>query len=247
MTRAGATRAGAQVIAQALRLARGGRGALGALGAMMVAGCLLALGPARAWAQEAFPADLVDTLAERAQERLRTLRAEADALVLEERTLLRQLRQLELARQIANEAFQSASAGVVAAEAAMAAADARTRLLEDERDREGPALESRLVNVYKLGRGRYTRLLLSTANLQRIGQASRAVVALAARDRARLAAFQSGLRALEQARAALDAERRALDARRHEALSAETSARTQSRTTSPTTTSKSCSLPSKNW
>lgn len=171
------------------------------------------------------PSGHTGTLAGRARERLRVLHAEADRLVLEERTVLRQLRQLELSRQIAGEEFAAVTAEVAAAVSAVAATDERIRQLEAQRDRERPALEARLVDVYKLGKGRYTRLLLSTANVTRMGQASRAVSALAARDQARLTAFHSRLDSLGQARAALDAERRELDRRRQKALSAEAAAR----------------------
>jgi septal ring factor EnvC (AmiA/AmiB activator) len=160
----------------------------------------------------------------RAHEQLRALHDEADRLVLKERTVLRQLRALELAKQIAAEERRAFDADVVAATSAVEATDAQILQIEHERDRERPLLETRLVDVYKLGKGRYARLLLSTAHVERIGRASRAVSALAARDQAQLTKFQGRLVALARARAALEEQRRELDLRRQKAVSAEAAA-----------------------
>ena len=88
----------------------------------------------------------------RTAERLKTLHEEAEHLVTQERGLLNQLRQLELARQIANEELKQANAATTATAAEMTALDEQVTRLESERDAERPKLESRLVEMYKLGR-----------------------------------------------------------------------------------------------
>jgi septal ring factor EnvC (AmiA/AmiB activator) len=163
-------------------------------------------------------------LAERAKERMRALHDEADRLVLEERSVLRQLRRLELDRQIAIEDRRVTDLEVVVATAAVEATGAEIQRLEAKRDRERPVIAARLVDAYKLGRGRYGRLLLSTTDIALIGQASRAVAALAARDQARLAMFDGQRVALEGARLTLETRRRELDVRRRKALEAEAAA-----------------------
>lgn len=170
------------------------------------------------------PPGHAEALAARARARLEALHAEAERLALEERTLLRQLRQLELARQMAAEERNAADADVAATGAAVEATDIEIRRLEQDRDREGPVLASRLVDLYKLGKGRYARLLLSTANVARIGQASRTVAALAARDQAVLGAFHARLAALARARAALLAQRREWESKHRKAVAAEAAA-----------------------
>ena len=56
---------------------------------------------------------------------------------------------------------------------------------------ELPELQQRLVEIYKLGQARYLRLLLSTPDLRRLGQATRTVAALAKLDRDRIADARS--------------------------------------------------------
>src|SRR5262249_26504714 len=129
-------------------------------------------------------------LAQRAAERLKTLHEEADRLSSQERTVLGELRKLELARQIANEELKQADAGAAGETAGqIETLDGQVHKLEAARDSERPLLEQRLVEMYKLGRGRYARLLLSTTDVLKIGQASRTVAALAARDHDRLESY----------------------------------------------------------
>jgi len=68
-----------------------------------------------------------------------------------------------------------------------------------------PELRSRLVEMYKLGRARYLRLLLSTPDLRRIGQATRTVATLAKLDQDRVATYRQTLLAMAAARGDLAA------------------------------------------
>ncbi len=69
------------------------------------------------------------------------------------------------------------------------------------------------MSLYKLGRGRYVRLLLSTSDSRRIGQAARMVSALATQDRVRIATHKRRLDALTASRKALEERRAALAVR----------------------------------
>jgi murein hydrolase activator len=155
-----------------------------------------------------------DGLARRAAERLRTLHDEAERLTTEERGILNQLRKLELARQIAKEELRQADAAAAETGTQIEALDGQVKRLEAARNSERPQLESRLVEMYKLGRGRYARLLLSASDTRKLGQASRTVAALAALDRNRMQSYATRLQELTATRQSLGALRRELVAKR---------------------------------
>ena len=140
------------------------------------------------------------TLSQRAAERLEALHAEADQLATQERTLLGDLRRLELESQIRAEELDRAREASVAAATDLEARDAEVRELQGEIDSALPDVESRLVSLYKLGRGRYARLLLSATDLRQFGQAVRFVSAVAEQDRQRLVAQQTRLNDFDAAR-----------------------------------------------
>jgi septal ring factor EnvC (AmiA/AmiB activator) len=144
-----------------------------------------------------------DALSRRAADRVQALRDEADRLTLEARTVLGDLRRLEIAREIAAEELRHAERDVAAVAAERAALDAQIAAIEQAEQQEAPALRARLVSLYKLGRGRYVRLLLSTSDVRRIGQASRVVAVLASQDRDRIATHQRRLEELTTSRRTL--------------------------------------------
>jgi len=61
----------------------------------------------------------------------------------------------------------------------------------------------RLVEIYKLGQGRYLRMLLSTGDLRQLGQSTRTVAALAKLDRDRIASHARTLAELQRERKTL--------------------------------------------
>jgi murein hydrolase activator len=151
-----------------------------------------------------------EALAARAAERLRVLHEEADRLASEERTLLGDLRRLELQRQIKEEEFKRADDEWKKATAALAEVNAEVEHLE-ERDRaERPALQARLTELYKLGEARYMRLLLSLSDPRQVVQATRLVSVLAKTDHDRLEAHQKRLGELATSRASLEERGRRL-------------------------------------
>jgi len=169
------------------------------------------------------PADRARTeaLARRATERLQALPREADKLTTEERTLIGDLRKLEVDREIKIEELrQIASDGARVAEDLLAN-EQRTRELEAQEATSRPEQRSRLVDIYKLGQGRYLRLLLSTSDVRQVGQASRTLAALAKIDHDRVVSRQRTLTELRATRLTLEDRRRRLSLLRASAERAE--------------------------
>jgi septal ring factor EnvC (AmiA/AmiB activator) len=136
------------------------------------------------------------------------LQREADRLAADEATLLNTLRKLEVDRQIKTEQMKQADADVAALQAEIDATGAQMRALEATEAAERPELRARVVEMYKLGKARYARMLLAAPDLRRLGQASRTVAALAKLDRDRIAQHERTLADLKKTRATLDARQR---------------------------------------
>ena len=148
-----------------------------------------------------------EALATSTSERLKALNQEADRLASEARTVLGDLRRMELERQIKDEEFRQAKADEERAAADLAGLNEELSRLDAEEHSERPALRARLVELYKLGQGGYVRLLLSTSEARSVGQASRMVAAVARRDRDRMAAHERRVGELKQAGTALEERR----------------------------------------
>ena len=184
---------------------------------------LLLAGTAVSIAQQA-DRPQTEALARRATERLQALQQEADQLASQERTLLNDLRRLELERQIKLESLKGVSADADKVASELAATSDRILQLEQQDLAERPDVRARLVEIYKLGRARYLRLLLSTPDLRQLGRASRMVAALAQVDRNQLASHQRTLDSLKAARVELEERSRQMQSVRAEAARAEAAA-----------------------
>src|SRR5216684_1155580 len=167
--------------------------------AILIACCSLA-------AQQADRSD-AEALSRRAAERLRALHDEADRLASEERSVLVDLRRLEVTREIRAEEFRQAQADVAQVSTELTTLDRQIATLEQQAHDDIPDLRARLVGLYKLGSGRYVRLLLSTTDVRRIAQASRLVAVLADQDKVRVAAHQRRLEDLTSSRRTLEERR----------------------------------------
>ena len=165
-----------------------------------------------------------EAFARRAGDRLQSLQREADRLASEERTLLGDLRKLEIDRQITAEQLQQAAADVGTVQRDLDATTERIDHLQQQDRAERPDLRARLVEAYKLGRGRYLRLLLATSDLPRLGQATRAVAVMAKLDRDRIASHQLTLRELKSNRASLEVRRKKVEGLRAAAARAQAAA-----------------------
>jgi murein hydrolase activator len=152
-----------------------------------------------------------EALARRAGERLQALRAEADRLAAEERTLLTELRQFDVDRRIKAEELAAIERDAASVSAEMSDADARIARLEAADLAARPALRARIAEMYKLGQGRYLRLLLSATDVRQAGRASRMVAALAKIDADRVAGYRRTLDELSAAREGLEERRQSLE------------------------------------
>lgn len=165
-----------------------------------------------------------ETLAGRAASRLTSLHDEADRLASEERTLLGDLRRLELERQIKAEELRQLERETSQVTMELSALDEQVSALGRQEQLEGPRLRARLVSLYKLGQGRYARLLLSTTDIGQLAQAARMVAALARQDQHVVAQHQQRMEELSRSRGTLDDRRRRLASLRAEASRASVAA-----------------------
>jgi len=161
-----------------------------------------------------------EALARRANERLQALQREADRLASEERSLLGDLRKLEIERQMKAEELNR-----INAEAATVGTDideTNRRMIEAQEAELASRrqVQNRLAEMYKLGEARYVRMLLSTSDLRRFGQATRTVSALSKIDRDRIAEHRKRLTELGSVRATLGERASTLDGLRRQAQAA---------------------------
>ena len=182
------------------RLRTAGRACAAALLAAAAGAALAAAPPPDARAR-------ADALSRRAAARIAALQQEAEALATRERSILGDLRRLEVQRELQAARAAQAQAALRAVQAQIDAAGARIAALEQRAAGLRPIMNARLVDLYKLGRGGYARLLLSTPDLRNLGRAYGMVAALAAIDRTTLDTARRTLSQLQAARAALDARR----------------------------------------
>src|SRR3989442_3141605 len=147
--------------------------------ALIVLALAAAAAAAPATAAQAPERARTEALSRRASERLQALQREADRLTAEERTLLGDLRKLEVDREIKAEELRQIAADGARVAADLMSNEQRMHDLEVQETSSRPALQSRLVDIYKLGQGRYLRLLLSTSDVRQVGQASPTLASLA--------------------------------------------------------------------
>ena len=145
----------------------------------------------------------VERLARRARERMRTLRQEADELVAKERSLLEELRRLEVERQLKAEELTPLNAELEETTRQLAETADQVERLERTVVIQRPDVEARLVELYKLGRPGYSRMLLGVGDLRQLGRAYRAVSALAELDRQQVAEHRQALEALKSSQSTL--------------------------------------------
>jgi septal ring factor EnvC (AmiA/AmiB activator) len=158
-----------------------------------------------------------EALARHASERLQGLQREADQLASDERTLLSELRKLEIDRQIKAEQLRQATVDADQVAAQLAATTDQINELQRRDLAERPDVRARLVEIYKLGRARYLRLLLSTSDVGQLGRMARLVASMAQLDRDRVAEHQRTLDSLTAARGELVDRARQMQSLRAEA------------------------------
>ena len=140
----------------------------------------------------------------RATERIRALQREAEALAGQERTLLGDLRTLEVERDLRAEEARKLDAEVDAVARQVEDATRQMASLDEAIQAARPALHARLVDVYKLGRPGYARVLLGVNDLRDIGRATRMLSALAQFDQRRVQEFTASIARLAAAKTAIE-------------------------------------------
>ena len=168
------------------------------------------------------PADRAQTEAQarRAADRLIALQKESEALARQERTLLADLRKLEVDREIKEEELARIQRDTRSVQEKLTAATERSRQLQGEAERQRPDVEARMVHLYKMGRAGYWRLLLDVNNLREVGRAYRTAAALGRIDRDRLEEHRRTLASLAVERNNLQARARELAALHRKAADA---------------------------
>ena len=182
--------------------------------------CIVALAFGASLAAQAPDRGRTEAEARRVNDRIRALEAEADRLAGQARTLLGDLRKLEVERELQEARVRDAQAAIVSGRAAIDASTQRVAALEQQRVSQLPDLQAQLVDIYKRGRAGYARLLFGSVDVREFGRTTRAVAALMTLNQRRVAEHERTLDALRQERAKLEEELRALQARETEAVEA---------------------------
>jgi len=113
------------------------------------------------------------------------------------------LKEGKIQRQIKAEELRQIVADGAQITAELSSNRRRVEYLEQQETSSRPELRARLIDIYKLGQGRYLRLLLSTTDIRQVGQASRILATLAKLDGDRIVTRQRTLAELKKTRAAL--------------------------------------------
>ena len=120
-----------------------------------------------------------------------------------ERTLLEEIRRLELDRRIKAEELAAIDSDLAETTGRLEETATRMVDLEREADAQRPLVEARLVALYKMGAPRYARLLLGADDLRAVGRAYRLFGSLARRDREQFEKHLQTLADLQASRATL--------------------------------------------
>jgi septal ring factor EnvC (AmiA/AmiB activator) len=167
-------------------------------------------------AQQPAPA----TPSARAADRIVALRHEAEMLAAEERTLLGDLRKLEIERDVRVEEARRLDADAAAVTARIDDATRQIGVLDQAIQAARPGLNARLVEVYKLGPPGYARVLLGVGSYRDVGRATRLVAAMAQIDQRRVQAFAESVTRLDAEKKSLADEAARLEALRADAAAA---------------------------
>lgn len=162
-------------------------------------------------------------LAERAAARITALQQEAARLSRQRETALDELRALEVERALRAEQLAKAEADLAAATAGLAEVESAAGRLVAVRAQQAPALEARLVSLYKRGPHGYAPLLLG-ASAQDLARATRALASLSRVEALPVSSRRRTLRDERDVRGRLADAQRTAAARRTEAAAARTAA-----------------------
>jgi septal ring factor EnvC (AmiA/AmiB activator) len=144
------------------------------------------------------------TSSTRGADRIKALQREAEVLAGQERTLLGDLRKLEVERDLRTEEARKLDAEIETVARQVDEATSRIAALDGAIQAARPGLDARLVDVYKLGRPGYARALLGVGDLREVGRAARMISALARIDQRRVQEFTASIAGLAATKTAFD-------------------------------------------
>jgi septal ring factor EnvC (AmiA/AmiB activator) len=160
----------------------------------------------------------------RIDERIKSLQSESETLAGTARTLLGELRSLEVERDLRAAEAAKADAAVAGAQRQIHEMDLRLAALEQERVQQLPALEAQLVNLYKRGSLGYARVFFGAADVRELGRASRLVASMVAEDNKRIEEHRRTIAALQKERTDRADQAHQLEAQQAAAAQARTAA-----------------------
>jgi murein hydrolase activator len=158
--------------------------------------------------------------ARRINDRIAALERESERLANEARTLVGDLRRLEVERDLRLEEARQATARAAETQQTLDRSTARLAELEQARIAQLPDLTTHLVDLYKRGRARYVRLLFESRDVREFARATRTVAALATLNERRVAEHRKMLDEARRERAQLEQQTRELQAVQAEARKA---------------------------
>ena len=162
-------------------------------------------------AQDSAPSS--EAQARRVADRIRSLQRESERLAGDARTLVGDLRRLEIDRDLKGEQAKQAAAETAAAEKTLRETTDRLSGLELQRIAQLPDMKQQLVDVYKRGNSGYARLLFGARDIREFARAARAVSSLATINQQRMAEHRRTLEALQRERASFAQRARELQAK----------------------------------
>ena len=148
-----------------------------------------------------------ESQARRANERMIALQREADALASQQRSLLGDLRRLEVERNLRTEQLSQAEADAHKVGIELGNTGNQIAALEEATEIARPILAARMVELYKLGGAGYVRMLFNVSDVKEVGRAYRMVAAVATIDRHRAEEQRQNLTRLQRAYTSLEARR----------------------------------------
>jgi septal ring factor EnvC (AmiA/AmiB activator) len=143
-----------------------------------------------------------DSAGQRITERIRALQREADRLANEQRTLVGDLRKLEIERDLKAELAKQAAAQTAEAQDALRQTTDRLANIELQRLAQLPDMKQQLVDIYKRGQSGYAHLLFGARDVREFARAARAIASLASISQKRMDEHRRTLDALRRERAA---------------------------------------------
>ena len=144
---------------------------------------------------------------DRTAARLKELETEAQKLARDEKTLLNELRRLEVDREMKAAELEARTIALEEAAAAVAALEQKQASLADTIARQQPLVRARVVELYKRGPASGLRRLVDAASARDAMRAWRQMTAASGRDAARFGEHRAAVAELAKSRVELEAQR----------------------------------------